>query len=80
METRKRYEGLKLRKQCGKWIVVDRGVNKIFDTSYDAWAYIFLMREIRPKAPFYPRSDYPVRSLNPFPERRCKKVVFRTNP
>lgn len=68
---------MKLRLEKGFWIVEDRGVNKIFDKSRDAWTYIFLMREIRPKAPQVPKSLYPVRSLNPFPERRCKKVVLR---
>lgn len=67
---------MKLRRTAGFWIVEDRGVNKIFDTSRDAWTYIFLMKEIRPKAPFYPKSDHPVRSLNPFPERKVKRVVF----
>ena len=67
---------MKLKRENGLWIVEDRGVNKISETSYDAWAYIFLMKEIRPKAPFYPRSDYPVRSLSPFPERRCKRIVY----
>lgn len=68
---------MKMRKQFGKWIVEDRGVNKVFDTSADAWAYVFLMLEIRPKAPFYPRSEYPVRSLNPFPERKVKRIVWK---
>lgn len=71
---------MKFKRENGLWIVEDRGVNKVFDTSYDAWAYIFLMKEIRPKAPSVPRSDYPVRSLNPFPERRCKKIVLRIYP
>lgn len=68
---------MKFKRENGLWIVEDRGVIKIFDTSYDAWAYIFLAKEIRPKAPYYPKSDYPVRSLNPLPERRCKKVALR---
>ena len=68
---------MKMRKQYGKWIVEDRGVNKVFDTSADAWGYVFLMREIRPKAPQVPRSLYPVRSLLPFPERRVKRVAWK---
>ena len=56
---------MKLQKRNGKWIVEDHGRNIIFDTSYDAWQYIFLMKEIRPKAPEVPRSIYPVRHLNP---------------
>ena len=67
---------MKLKSFNGFWIIEDRGVNKIFDTSRDAWTYIFLMKEIRPKAPQVPRSIYPVRSLNPMPTRVCKKVVI----
>ena len=68
---------MKLWYENGLWIIEDRGVLKIFDTSYDVWAYIFIARTVRPKVPRVPRSDYPVRSLNPFPERRCKNVVLR---
>lgn len=68
---------MKLRRENGLWVVEDRGVNKIFETSYEAWAYIFLMKEIHPKAPRVPQSFYPVRTLNPFPERKVKKVVVR---
>lgn len=75
MEDRK-YKGLKMRKQFGKWIVEDRGENKIFDKSIDAWTYVFLMREIRPNPPQAPKTLYPVRSLNPYPTRGCKKVVY----
>lgn len=56
---------MKLQKRNGKWIIEDHGRNIIFDTSYDAWQYIFLMKEIRQKAPEVPRSLYPVRPLNP---------------
>ena len=59
-----------------KWIVEDRGVNKIFDTSLDAWTYIFIMREIRPKVPHVP-DLYPVRSLVPFPNTKGKKVIWK---
>lgn len=67
---------MKMRKQFGKWIVEDRGVNKVFDTSADAWGYVFLMREIRPKAPQVEKSLYPVRSLDPRPERMKKNVIY----
>ena len=67
---------MKLRRENGLWIIEDRGVIKIYKKSYDAWAYIFIAKEVRPKIPRVPRSDYPVRSLNPIPERRCKKVVI----
>jgi hypothetical protein len=65
---------MKLQKRDGKWIIEDHGRNIIFDTSYDAWQYIFLMKEIRQKAPQVPRSLYPVRHLNPYPPRGCKRV------
>ena len=64
----------KLRKEGGKWIVEDHGKNIIFDISHDAWQLIFILKEIRQKAPQVPRSLYPVRSLNPFPQRGCKNV------
>ena len=67
---------MKFKSENGLWIIEDRGVIKIFEISYDAWAYIFIAKVVRPKVPRVPRSDYPVRSLNPIPERRCKKVVF----
>jgi hypothetical protein len=70
---------MKLKRINGFWIVEDRGVNKIFETSLDAWTYIFIMKEIRPKAPEVPKSLYPVRSLNPMPTRGCKKVVILQN-
>lgn len=69
---------LKMYTKDGIWIIEDKGVNKGFDSSYDAWAFIFLLKEIRPKAPFVERSLYPVKSLNPFPERRVKNVRIHT--
>jgi hypothetical protein len=71
-----KHERLKMRKQFGKWIVEDRGENKIFDESIDAWTYVFLMREIRENPPQAPKTLYPVRSLNPYPTRGGKKVVY----
>ncbi len=67
---------MKMRTEKGKWIIEDRGVNKIFDTAYDAWLYVFLMREIRPKVRMTMPSLYPVRTLNPLAIARGKKVVF----
>ena len=61
----------------GKWVVKDGDRYVVFKKAYDAWCYIFLLKEIRPKAPIVTRSLYPVRSLNPIPERRIKNVVFR---
>ena len=69
---------LKLYTNDGNWVVKDGDRLVIFDSAYDAWVYVFLLREIRPKAPFVPRSLYPVRSLNPMPERRIKNVRVHT--
>ena len=68
---------LKMYTKDGKWIIVDKGRNIIFDTSFDAWLYVLTMREIRPQVPSVPQSLYPVRTLNPIPSRRCKKVVYQ---
>ena len=62
----------------GNWVVKDGDRLVVFDKAYDAWMYVFLLREIRPKAPTVPRSLYPVRSLNPIPERRIKNVRLHT--
>ena len=58
----------------GNWVVKDKDRLVVFENAYDAWQYAFLLREIRPKAPTGARSLYPVRSLNPIPERRVKNV------
>ena len=62
----------------GNWVVKDGDRFVVFDKAYDAWMYVFLLREIRPRAPFVKRSLYPVRSLNPIPERRIKNVRLHT--
>lgn len=67
---------MKLQKRDGKWIIEDHGRNIIFDTSFDAWQYIFLMKEIRQKAPQVPGTLYPVRTLNPAMMRGRKNVRF----
>ena len=69
---------IKMRTKDGKWFIEDKDRNVIFDSAYDAWVYVFLCRETRPKAPFVPRSLYPVKSLNPVPERRRKNVRIHT--
>ena len=69
---------LKMYTKDGIWIIEDKGVNKGFDSSYDAWQYVFLLKEIRPKVEMGARSLYPVRSLNPMPERRVKNVRIYT--
>ena len=66
----------KLRKEGGKWYVDEGYKVTIFDTSYDAWQYIFILKEIRQKAPQVPHSLYPVRSLSPFPTMGCKHVCI----
>ena len=61
----------------GKWIVLDGDRLVEFDTAYDAWQLVLLLKEIRPRVP-YIRPLYPVKSLNPFPERRTKNVRLYT--
>ena len=68
---------LKMYTSDGNWVIKDGDRFVVFDNAYDAWCYVFLLREIRPRAPFAERSLYPVRCLNPIPERRRKNVVFR---
>ena len=58
----------------GKWIIKDGERFVVFTNGYDAWCYVMLLREIRPKVEMGERSLYPVRSLNPMPERRVKHV------
>lgn len=54
-----------IKTQAG-WIVTDNGVRKVFETAYDAWLYILLMKEIRPHRTYMPKTLYPVMSLDPF--------------
>ena len=61
----------------GNWVVKDKDRLVAFDSAYDAWQYVFILREIRPRVPVV-RSLYPVKSLNPFPERRVKNVRIHT--
>lgn len=59
-----------------EWFILDRGVIKFFKTSKDAWAYVLLMKEIRPHTTFYPSQTlYPVRTLDPRPASKVKKVT-----
>ena len=53
----------------GEWVVKDGDRFVVFDKAYDAWMYVFLLREIRPRAYTKTNRLYPVRSLNPIPER-----------
>lgn len=69
---------LKMQTIGGKYVIFDRGRIVKFNESYDAWQYIFICREIRPRVEMGERSLYPVRSLNPMPERRRKNVRIYT--
>lgn len=66
----------KMKTIAGKYIVEDNGREIVFDTSRDAWTYVFIIREMK-KSPEVPKTLYPVRSLNPIPTRRCKTVVLQ---
>lgn len=57
---------MKMRKTKAGWIVTDKGVEKVFETPYDAWLYILLMKDIRPHRTYRPKTLYPVTSLDPF--------------
>ena len=65
---------MKMRTKDGKWIIEDQDIGLTFDSSYDAWMYVFLMRTIRPNPPIPPRSTYPVLSL--VPKTTKKKVKW----
>lgn len=69
---------MKMQTINGKYVIIDRGVVKEFDKAYDAWRYVFICREVRPRVEMGVRSLYPVRSLNPVPERRVKNVRIYT--
>lgn len=66
---------LKMYTKDGIWIVEDKGVNKCFDSAWDAWALVLMLKGIRPRVP-YIRPWEVVRSLVPGPERMKKKVVI----
>lgn len=67
---------MKMQTIGGKHLVFDRERILKFDNLYDAWLYVIICREIRDKVATGERSLYPVRSLNPIPERIKKNVVF----
>jgi hypothetical protein len=64
-----------MRTEDGKWYIEDDGSVKIYDNSYDAWQYVFLMRIIKPNPPIPPRSTYPVLTLDPTRSITFKKKV-----
>ena len=69
---------MKMRTEDNKYYIEDEGRLIIYDNSYDAWQYVFLMRTIRPNPPIPPRSIYPVLTLDPTRNLTFKKkVVWR---
>ena len=68
---------LKMYTKDRKWIVIDGEREIEFDTATDALEFVFFMLPLMPKVPQVPRSIYPVTTLNPFPNRKKKKVTFR---
>ena len=64
---------MKMRTKDNKWIIQDEGREIVFDSSFDAWQYVFLMRPIRTNPPIPPRSVYPVLSL--VPKTTKKKII-----
>ena len=65
---------MQLKKCGGKWVVVDRGVAKVFDTSRDAWGFVYIMRQIRENPKRIEMWKHPVKCLWPALER--KRVVI----
>lgn len=67
---------MKMQTKDNKRIIQDEGREIVFDNSYDAWQYVFLMRTIRPNPPIPPRSIYPVLSLVPKTTKKKTKWVI----
>ena len=72
-----RAKKLKLTTANGQWVVEDDGCYKIFDNPYEAWLYIFFLKEIRPKAPWTPKSPYSVNSLVPTVPKKLVRVSLQ---
>lgn len=68
---------LKMYTKDKKWIVVDSARSIEFESSKDAWVYVFLMRGIRPNAPKAPESLHPVKSL--VPSMNTKEIILTVN-
>ena len=66
---------MKMRTIDGKFIILDEGREIVYDSSYDAWQYVLLMKEVRPHPPIPPRSVYPVLTLDPTRNLTFKKKV-----
>lgn len=73
-----RERSIELDPSTKKGKFVDRPRIVEFDTAYDAWQLVLMLKEIRPRVP-YIKPLYPVKSLNPFPERIKKKVTIKEN-
>jgi hypothetical protein len=58
------------------WFILDKGVLKFFENLRDAWMYVFLMKEIRPNPRKTYHDLYPVRTLDPRPSFKGKKVTI----
>lgn len=72
---------MKMRTEDNKWYIEDEGRLIVFDSSYDAWMYVLLMKEVRQHPPIPPRSIYPVLTLDPTRNLTSKKkvVVWRVD-
>jgi hypothetical protein len=68
---------VKMQSKGNIFVILDNGRIVIFESSYDAWCYIFLLKGIRPKVAMPPKSLYPVRTLDPGEEGGKKNVTFR---
>lgn len=56
---------MKLKTKDGKWIVTDKGAEKEFSSSHEAWDYIFTTLYIRSAQPSKRKELHPVLSLIP---------------
>lgn len=68
---------MKMRSTKQGWLILDKGVLKLFENSTDAWMYVLLMKEVRPHTTVVPNL-YPVRTLDPRPFSIVKKVTIFT--
>lgn len=66
----------KMRRVDGKWVVNYGKRTEIFDEPGAAWAYIFVLRTLRPKVPMPTKSLWPVNSLVPITKRKPIHATF----
>ena len=62
---------MKLKKTKDGWTIAEGTEVKTFDSAYEAWLYIFILKGIRPSASKPRNALYPVKELVP----RGSKVV-----